>query len=76
MPLTEKQQEYSTTIHMSGTELLELINDILDLSKVESGKMEVHPGPVGLEELAGRLERSFGPQAQDRGLAFHIRIAT
>ncbi|HCY85008.1 MAG TPA: histidine kinase [Desulfobacteraceae bacterium] len=74
--LTEKQQEYSQTIHMSGSELLELINEILDLSKVESGKMELHLEQVALSDMAQRFERSFKPQAMDKGLAFNVRIAS
>ena len=73
--LTEKQQEYSQTIHLSGSELLELINEILDLSKVESGKMELHLEQVDLNDMAQRFERSFKPQAQNKGLEFNIRIA-
>jgi len=73
--LTEKQQEYSHTIHLSGTELLDLINEILDLSKVESGKMEIHLEQISLNEMAKRLERTFKPQAQNKGLEFITHIA-
>ncbi len=72
--LTEKQREYSQTIHMSGTELLDLINEILDLAKVESGKMEVHLEQVSLDELTQRFKRSFQPQAQNKGLEFNVKI--
>ncbi len=73
--LTEKQQEYSQTIHISGVELLDLINEILDLSKVESGKMEINLEQIALDELAQRLKRSFTPQAQDKGLEFNVEIS-
>ena len=48
--LTEKQEEYTRTIYTSGKDLLHLINDILDLAKVESGKLEVIPKEVDLHE--------------------------
>ena len=52
--LTEEQIEFARTINGAGTDLLDLISDILDLSKVEAGKMEIHPGPVELTEVAQR----------------------
>ncbi len=73
--LSEKQQEYSKTIHLSGTELLELINEILDLSKVESGRMEIHLEQVDLSGMAHRLGRTFKPQAYNKDLEFLIDIA-
>ncbi len=72
--LTPKQKEYSTTIHSSGTELLELINDILDLSKVESGKMEIHLETLRLKDFADRMERTFIPQAQSKHLEMFVNI--
>lgn len=71
--LTPKQQEYSQTIHMSGTELLELINEILDLSKIESGKMEIHVERLALSELLHRMERAFKPQAKEKNIALTIK---
>jgi HAMP domain-containing protein/CheY-like chemotaxis protein/signal transduction histidine kinase len=73
--LTEKQIEFATTIHNAGSELLGLINDILDLSKVEAGKMDLNVGEVSVaEELAG-LERSFMPVAAEKGLSFELDFA-
>ena len=52
--LSPKQVEYANVIHSSGTDLLQLIDDILDLSRVEAGKMELHPERFGLRPLPGR----------------------
>jgi HAMP domain-containing protein/signal transduction histidine kinase/CheY-like chemotaxis protein len=73
--LTEKQIEFSQTIHQAGTDLLELISDILDLSKVEAGKMDVHPVEVSVADALAALERSFAPLAEQKGLSFELDFA-
>jgi HAMP domain-containing protein/signal transduction histidine kinase/CheY-like chemotaxis protein len=73
--LTDEQIEFARTINGAGTDLLDLISDILDLSKVEAGKMEIHPGPVELVEVATAMDRAFRPLAEDKGLAFAVEIA-
>jgi len=73
--LTEKQIEFANTIHTAGSDLLDLINDILDLSKVEAGKMDVHPETLPLEQVRDYAERTFRPVADERGLEFAIEIA-
>ncbi|WP_427156964.1 HAMP domain-containing protein [Aliinostoc sp. HNIBRCY26] len=73
--LTAKQVEYSQTIYSAGNELLALINDILDLAKIESGTMSIHVTSVPLSELAEQIERSFGQMAQNKGLTFAIELA-
>jgi HAMP domain-containing protein/CheY-like chemotaxis protein/GAF domain-containing protein len=70
--LNEKQVEYAQTIFSSGTDLLNLINDVLDLSKVEAGKLDVHPIEVPIAEISEFVERSFRPLAEQKGLAFKI----
>jgi len=73
--LTDKQVKYAQTINSSGSDLLKLINEILDLSKVEAGKMEVSVEDVSLTELMETVEQKFRPLALDKGLAFHIKVA-
>ncbi|MDP9377865.1 MAG: response regulator, partial [Actinomycetota bacterium] len=70
--LTPKQTEFASTIHGAGSDLLSLINNILDLSKVEAGKMEVHAGPLALTEITHSIQRSFTPLAEDKGLRFEV----
>jgi HAMP domain-containing protein/signal transduction histidine kinase/CheY-like chemotaxis protein len=72
--LTDQQIEFARTIHTAGTDLLTLISDILDLSKVEAGKMEIHPAPLALEETLAGLERSFGPVAEEQSLTFAVTV--
>jgi signal transduction histidine kinase/CheY-like chemotaxis protein len=73
--LTEKQVEFSQTIHSAGADLLELINDILDLSKVEAGKMEVHLADVPLTSIAERAAQTFRTLAEQKGLEFSCSVA-
>jgi len=70
--LTPKQVEYATVIHSSGSDLLQLINDILDLSKVEAGKMEVNPESFPLASLVDELDAVFMPLMAEKGLDFAI----
>jgi CheY-like chemotaxis protein len=72
--LTEKQIEFADTIYSAGSDLLELINDILDLSKVEAGRMDVNIGDVKLSDLRDFVERSFRPVSEDKGLEFEIEV--
>lgn len=72
--LSTKQVEYSKTIYSAGNDLLALINDILDLAKIESGKMEVNPSKINIEDLVEYVERSFRPVANEKGLQFSINV--
>lgn len=74
VPLTEKQLEFANTIHASGSELLRLINDVLDLSKVESGKIDINFEMTNLHEFANGIERSFGQIAEKKGLNFSVVV--
>ncbi|MFJ3204627.1 HAMP domain-containing protein [Streptomyces sp. NPDC086989] len=73
--LSPKQVEYAGIIHSAGSDLLQLINDILDLSKVEAGKMDVNPERVSLKQLLTYLEASFRPLTSQKGLEFDITTA-
>ncbi|MDB4878258.1 MAG: ATP-binding region ATPase domain protein [Gemmatimonadetes bacterium] len=72
--LTAKQVEFAQTIHSSGTDLLNLINDILDLSKVEAGKMEINPSDLATKEIREFVERTFKPVAEQKGISFGVEI--
>ncbi|QDL11507.1 hybrid sensor histidine kinase/response regulator [Brasilonema octagenarum UFV-E1] len=73
--LTAKQVEYSRTIYSSGNDLLTLINDILDLAKIESGTMSIDIEQMLLAELQENVERTFRQIAIDKGLNFTIKFA-
>jgi HAMP domain-containing protein/signal transduction histidine kinase/DNA-binding response OmpR family regulator len=73
--LLPKQVKFAETIHSSGTDLLSLINDILDLSKIESGTMAVEPSPVRLSDLQDYVNRNFRHVADGKGLEFTIELA-
>jgi signal transduction histidine kinase/DNA-binding response OmpR family regulator/CHASE3 domain sensor protein len=73
--LTAEQVRFASTIYTAGNDLLALINDILDLSKVEAGKLDVHVERVEIAALFERLQQTFRPTARQRGLAFRARIA-
>ncbi|GAA4515358.1 MULTISPECIES: HAMP domain-containing protein [Nonomuraea] len=72
--LTPQQVEFARTIHGAGSALLQLINDMLDLSKVEAGRMDIHPTQVSLPKTIDLLEAAFGPLAADKGLEFSVEV--
>jgi CheY-like chemotaxis protein len=72
--LTPKQVEFAQTIHSSGTDLLNLINDILDLSKVEAGRMEVDAADVPITDVSSFSHRTFDPVAEQKGLTFKVEV--
>jgi HAMP domain-containing protein/CheY-like chemotaxis protein len=72
--LMPKQIEFADTIYSAGSDLLELINDILDLSKVEAGRMDVNVGDVKLSDVREFVERSFRPVSEDKGLDFEVEV--
>ncbi|MFF3766854.1 HAMP domain-containing protein [Streptomyces sp. NPDC001922] len=73
--LSPKQVEFAETIHGAGSDLLQLINDILDLSKVEAGKMDVSPTRIALVQLVDYVEATFRPLTAEKGLDFAVRVS-
>ncbi|MDQ3775180.1 MAG: HAMP domain-containing protein [Pseudomonadota bacterium] len=71
---TAKQTEYAQSIHSSGSDLLSLINDILDLSKIEAGAVVIEVGIVGFEAIRDFAESSFRPVAEAKGLEYRIEL--
>ncbi|WP_225998911.1 response regulator [Paenibacillus sp. BJ-4] len=72
--LKPKQVEYAQTIYMSGADLLKMIDEILDLSKVDAGKMDINHETVHLKELELFVEQNFAPIAAKRELQLHTEI--
>ncbi|MET9660228.1 HAMP domain-containing protein [Streptomyces sp. NPDC006510] len=73
--LSPKQVEFAETIHGAGSDLLQLINDILDLTKVEAGKMDVSPTRIALVQLVDYVEATFRPLTAEKGLDFSVRVS-
>jgi HAMP domain-containing protein/CheY-like chemotaxis protein/signal transduction histidine kinase len=73
--LSYKQVEFARTIHGAGTDLLNLISDILDLSKIESGTVSVEAEEVYFSNLLEMIARPFRHEAEDRRLQFEVSIA-
>ena len=72
--LTDREIEFARTIHSAGNDLLALINDILDLSKVEAGRMELELAAVSLSDVCADVERSFRHVANEKGLSFAVEV--
>ncbi|HEY5724217.1 MAG TPA: HAMP domain-containing protein [Allosphingosinicella sp.] len=70
--LNEKQTEFARTINSAGSDLLNLINDILDLSKIESGTVSIELGDMAMNSLKQHMERTFRQLATDKGLRFEV----
>ncbi|MDY6987919.1 MAG: response regulator [Thermodesulfobacteriota bacterium] len=72
--LSQKEVEFAETIHSAGSELLHLINDILDLSKVEAGKMELNVEDVDLSDFVDALQRGFAHIAEQKGVGLSVAV--
>ena len=73
--LSDKQVEFAATINSAGTDLLNLINDILDLSKVEAGQMQFSFAALAVPDLCDSIRATFEPLAEQKGLAFRVEAA-
>jgi len=73
--LSPKEVEYAKTIHGSGTDLLHLITGILDMSKVDAGRMQLNLSPVPLSEVKEFFEHLFEYQAEKKGVGFAVRFS-
>ena len=73
--LTSKQRDYLAKIHGEGSALLNIINDILDLSKIEAGKLDLEVAPFRLDELLDNISALMAPRAQQKNLEYLLRIA-
>lgn len=73
--LKEKQVEFASTINSSGNDLLNLVNDVLDLSKVEAGRIEIIKEDMRLGDFSTGMEESFRHVAKEKGLGFKIELA-
>ena len=69
------QREYLMKIKQAGELLFQLLNDVLDLSKIEAGRMEIAQAPFDLRKMLAQIESTIGPLAQQRGLDFAVRVA-
>src|ERR1700761_2726992 len=74
--LSDKQVEFARTIHGAGTDLLNLISDILDLSKIESGTVSVEAEEIIFANLLESMARPFRHEAENRGLNFEVQMAS
>ena len=73
--LGSKQRERLKVIRESGGLLLGVLNDVLDLSKIEAGRLEITDRPFDIAQLAQAIRETYAPQARDKGLAFEVAIA-
>lgn len=73
--LQDKQVEYARTIHMSGVDLLSMIDEILDLSKIDAGHMHITANEVQIKQFCHFMQNSFSPIAEQKGLDFEVSLA-
>ena len=73
--LTQQQIEFARTIHSAGTDLLQMIDDVLDLAKVEAGHMELLPVSVAVDGLVAYVDSLYRPLAADKGLDFAVTVS-
>ena len=72
--LTEKQTKHADIVHRAGGDLLQLINDVLDLAKVEAGRMQIKLEPINMQDVLVELDASLRPMAEVKGLLLHTQL--
>lgn len=72
--LTEKQAKHADIVHRAGSDLLQLINDVLDLAKVESGRMQLKIEPLNMQDILVELDAGLRPMAEIKGLRLHTQL--
>ena len=73
--ITPEESNYLEIVHRNGKRLLALINDILDLSKIEAGKMDIHPTPASIGSILGNIKDSLDPLAKEKGIGIALNIS-
>ena len=73
-PLTDKQERQLTTVQASAKHLLSLISDLLDLAKIESGKIELTPEPVVCQQVLNEVVKALHPMAEGKGLKLDCKL--
>ncbi|MEM6709974.1 MAG: ATP-binding protein [Pseudomonadota bacterium] len=74
-PLNDEQRQQTQTILSAGRNLMSVLNDVIDLSKVEAGKLEIAPEPTRIADLSSQIESLWRPIALDKGLKFELAVA-
>lgn len=72
--LTEKQTKHADIVYRAGNDLLQLINDVLDLAKVEAGRIQIKLEPIGMQDVLAELDASLRPMAEVKGLRLHTQL--
>jgi len=75
-PLNARQYEYLGMIKNSSSSLLSVLNDVLDLSKIEVGRLDICPEPISVEHHVGNVVKGFALEAHNKGLGLHLRMTT
>ena len=73
--MSDTQRERLKVIRESGSVLLSVLNDVLDLSKIEAGRLEITDRPFDIAQLAQSIRETYAQQARDKGLAFEVAVA-
>lgn len=70
----KEKEQYIELIHESGKRMLSIINNLIDISRIETGDMSLYPGTTSINEVVENIHASFNKQAQDKGLSFSCKV--